>query len=65
MRVYFKRSAPDLAYSWSRDTIGEPDTLLTAAEDVANGIAELLYTVMGQIFWLAIVWALVRTSGAL
>jgi hypothetical protein len=65
MRVYYKKSAPDLAYSWSRNAIGEPDTLLTALEQAANGIGELLYVVMGPLFWLAIIWALLRASGAL
>lgn len=64
MRVYYTKSAPVLAYSWSRNAIGEPDSLLTAVEHAANGIAELLYTVVGPIFWLAIIWALVSTAGA-
>jgi hypothetical protein len=64
MRVYYTKSAPDLAYSWSRNAVGEPDSLLTAIEYAANGGAELLYVVVGPIFWLAIIWALVSTSGA-
>jgi len=65
MRVYYKKSAPDLAYSWSRNAIGEPDTLLNAVEHAANGIGEFLYVVMGPIFWLAILLALIGASGAL
>jgi hypothetical protein len=65
MRVYYTKSAPDLAYASSRNAIGEPDSLLTAIEDAANGVAELLYAIMGPIFWLVIAWALASTSGAL
>ena len=65
MRVYYKKSAPNLAYSGSRNAIGEPDTLLTAIEHAANGFGEFLYVVMGPIFWLAILGALIEVSGAL
>lgn len=65
MRVYYEKSAPDLAYASSRNAIGEPDSLLTAVERAANGVAELLYAVVGPIFWLAIIWALASTSGAI
>jgi hypothetical protein len=64
MRVYYTKSAPDLAYSSSGNAIGEPDSLLSAFEYAANSIAELLYAVVGPIFWLAIVWALANSSGA-
>lgn len=63
MRIYYTKSAPDLAYA--RNAIGEPDSLLTAIEYAANGVAELVYAIVGPIFWLAIIWALVSTSGAL
>jgi hypothetical protein len=65
MRVYFNRSSPDLAYSASRNAIGQPDTLYSVIEHAANEIAELLYFAVGPIFWLAIIAALVATSGAL
>jgi hypothetical protein len=64
MRVYFNRSSPDLAYSASRNAIGEPDTLYSAIEHAANEIAELVYLIAGPIFWLTIIAALVATSGA-
>ncbi len=65
MRVYFTKSGPDLACFASRNAIGEADSLLTAVEHAANGIAELLYVVMGPIFWLAIIWAVIAASGAI
>jgi len=64
MRVYFNRSSPDLAYSASRNAIGQPDTLYSAFEHAANEIAEILYFAVGPIFWLTIIAALVATCGA-
>lgn len=64
MRVYFNRSSSDLSYSASRNAIGQPDTLYGAIEHAANEFAELLYFVLGPIFWLTIIAALVATSGA-
>jgi hypothetical protein len=63
MQVYFNRSSPDLAYSASRSAIGHADTLYSAVEHAANEIAELLYFVLGPIFWLTIIAALVATFG--
>jgi hypothetical protein len=65
MRVYYTKSRPDLAYSASRNAIGQPDSLLTAIEHAANGVAEWLYLVVGPFFWLAMVMALLAASGAL
>lgn len=63
MRVYCEKSAPELACASSRNAIGEADPLLTSIEYSANSIADLLYAVVGPIFWLATIWALVGTSG--
>jgi hypothetical protein len=64
MRVYFNRSSPDLAYAASRNAIGQPDTLYSVIEHAANEIAELLYFVLGPIFWMTIIAALVVTFDA-
>ena len=63
MRVYYEKSAPDLACAPSRNANGEDDSLLTAAEHAANGVAELLYAVVGPIFWLAIILGLASAYG--
>lgn len=63
MRAYYEKSAPYLAGASSRNAMGEADSLLTSIEYAANSIADLLYAVVGPIFWLAIIWALVSTFG--